>query len=747
MQNKRNKFLTLLLAFIFAASIFLTACSSEVTAEDLAADQPASAADSVKPVPAGEAGTWLVMLYQDADDETLEKDIFIDLNEAEMVGSTDAVTIVSQIDRLDGGYDGGDDFTTAKRFLVQFDESGEMEELASEELEDLGEVDMGDNQTLIDFAEWAITNYPADKYALILSDHGMGWSGGWSDNDPTEFSEMTMDKIDEVLAKIVADTGIGQFDLVGFDACLMAQVESISAVAPYAKYTVASEETEPALGWAYASFLQSLADDPSMDGAELAQAIVDSYIEQDGRIIDDRARADLVAETMDATGEPTAEQVAKVFGDNITLTAVDLSTVGDLNAAINDFVVALSAIDQSIVAEARVRAQAYTSIFGKGSQQPYIDLGHFAAILQKKTDDAKVKAAAKAVIDAIAASTVNEKHGPERPGSTGFTVYFPNSGLYEQTINSEWLSYVKSAGRFSAASLWDDFLTFHYTGKKIDPKAFDLTVVKAEADVEDFSEIAQASAPETSAAVTAPGAGKITFNSLTASAEEISVDDTLDIDLSLEGENIGYIYIYTLYYDEESESYVTVDTDFIASEENQEVGGVTYPVWSDDSSIEFSVEWSPTVYMVSDGVTEEFAAVTPDTYGLTAEDTYYTLWGTYTFAGKKDGREAFLVFDANGKFVDAYVFSASDESSQGQAPSVISPRAGDTFTIEEEWLEFDKNEEGEFNYYDGGTLTYGKAGFKLNPYEGLAGNYIVGIIAEDLDGNSYENFIEVTVTE
>src|SRR5512141_3186104 len=31
--------------------------------------------------------TWLVMLYQDADDEILEKDIFIDLNEAEMVGS------------------------------------------------------------------------------------------------------------------------------------------------------------------------------------------------------------------------------------------------------------------------------------------------------------------------------------------------------------------------------------------------------------------------------------------------------------------------------------------------------------------------------------------------------------------------------------------------------------------------------------------------------------------------------------
>lgn len=747
MLLKGKKFINLFLAFVFAASFFLTSCNSEAAAEDLAAEQPASAAKDIEPVPAGEPGTWLVMLYQDADDETLEKDIFIDLNEAEMVGSSDAVTIVSQLDRLDGGYDGGGDWTTTKRFLVQLDESGDMEELASEELEDLGEVDMGNNQTLVEFAEWAISNYPAEKYVLILSDHGMGWPGGWSDNDPNEFSEMTMDKIDEALATIVADTGIGQFELVGFDACLMAQVESVSAVAPYAKYTVASEETEPALGWAYSSFLQALTDDPTMDGAELAQAVVDSYIEQDGRITDDRARAVLVEETMETTGEPTAEQVAKAFGNNITLTAVDLSTVSDLNAAINDLAVALTAVDQSAVAEARARAQAYTSIFGKESPQPYIDLGHFAALLQETINDADVKAASKAVIDAIAASVVNEKHGPERPGSTGFTIYFPNSNLYEQTIDSEWLSYVKTAGRFSAASLWDDFLTFHYTGKKIDPKAFDLTVVEAESTVEDFTEIAEASAPEASATVTAPGAGEIKFNSLTASAEEMAASDTLDIDLSLEGENIGYIYIYTMYYDEESDSYVTVDTDFIASEENEEVGGVTYPVWSDNSIIEFTLEWSPTVYYASDGTTEEFAAVLPDTYGLTAEDTYYTLWGTYTFAGEKEGREAFLVFDANGTFIEAYVFSGSEDEESGQAPDVIYPEEGDTFTIEEEWLEFDKNPDGEFNYYDGGTITYGEQGFKLVPYEGMAGDYVVGIIAEDLDGNSYENFVNVTVTE
>jgi len=32
--------------------------------------------------------TWLVMLYQDADDKILEQDIYVDLNEAERVGSS-----------------------------------------------------------------------------------------------------------------------------------------------------------------------------------------------------------------------------------------------------------------------------------------------------------------------------------------------------------------------------------------------------------------------------------------------------------------------------------------------------------------------------------------------------------------------------------------------------------------------------------------------------------------------------------
>ncbi len=102
---------------------------------------------------------------------------------------------------------------------------------------------------------------------LILSDHGGGWTGGWSDDDPEYGSGLTMQEIDDALGAIVADTGIGAFELVGFDACLMGQLEVMSAVAPHARYAVGSEETEPSLGWGYAEFLRALTAGPGHDRA------------------------------------------------------------------------------------------------------------------------------------------------------------------------------------------------------------------------------------------------------------------------------------------------------------------------------------------------------------------------------------------------------------------------------------------------------------------------------------------------
>ena len=129
----------------------------------------------------------------------------------------------------------------------------------------------------------------------------MGWPGGWSDPDPGGSgdrsiplaaalgNQLYLNELDDALAQIRQETGLDKFELIGMDACLMGHVEVLSALAPHANYAVLSQETEPALGWAYTSFLGALNDNPTMNGDGLATAIVDSYIEGDQRIVDPQA--------------------------------------------------------------------------------------------------------------------------------------------------------------------------------------------------------------------------------------------------------------------------------------------------------------------------------------------------------------------------------------------------------------------------------------------------------------------------
>lgn len=66
--------------------------------------------------------------------------------------------------------------------------------------------------------------------------------------------------------------------------------------------------------------------------------------------------------------------------------------------------------------------------------------------------------------------------------------------------------------------------------------------------------------------------------------------------------------------------------------------------------------------------------------------------------------------------------------------------------MEEEWLEYDDDPQGEYVYYKGGTLTFGESPLTLAPNIGYAGSYVVGVVVEDLNGdNTYEQFAEITL--
>ena len=564
--------------------------------------------------------TWTIMLYQDADDKILEQDIFLDLNEAERIGSSDNVQIVAQLDRYVGGFAGDGNWSSARRYFITRDE--DLQTINSELIEDIGEVNMADRQTLVDFVTWAASNYPADKYVLIMSDHGIGWPGGWSDPDPAVPADRSLPitaalgndlylmEIDQALSDIRAQTGIDQFELIGMDACLMGGVEIFSALAPHARYAVASQEVEPALGWAYAGFLEELTLNPGINGGDLGRLIVDSYIKEDFRILDPEARAGLMGQGNPLGGlfglfggAPTTaspDQIVRQMEQNITLTAVDLSQIPALVDSVNDLSLAMSGDNQQLIAQTRTYAQSFTSVFGNNVPPSYIDLGHFAQLLARNSNNGQVDQAADAVLAAINQAVIAERHGPNKPGSTGVSIYFPNSQLYGNPITGP-QSYTAVANTFSNASLWDNFLAFHYTGEPF-----------GAGDV-------GAAIPTAGTAVRGPGGGNITVAPITASSNEASPDQPVLLITEIAGDNIGYVKLFVGFFDRTANSILIIDSDYLESEDTREVGGLFYPVWPDESFI-LEFEWEPVVFAVSDGSETIVTHFTPQTYGASFEE-------------------------------------------------------------------------------------------------------------------------------
>ncbi len=135
---------------------------------------------------------------------------------------------------------------------------------------------MGAPETLSRFLNDGVELFPAERYALVLWDHGGGPLEGicfdeqFSNNQGQD--RLTLQELQNALAG--SPFSGRPLELIGFDACLMATAEVASMAAPYARYMVASQETEPATGWNY-SFLKDLTGEKS--GAEIGEAIIQSY--------------------------------------------------------------------------------------------------------------------------------------------------------------------------------------------------------------------------------------------------------------------------------------------------------------------------------------------------------------------------------------------------------------------------------------------------------------------------------------
>ena len=137
-----------------------------------------------------------------------------------------------------------------------------------------GKAAMTDPDNLTKFIDFCEKNYPADRNMLIFWDHGGGSLSGYGyDEKFPSASSMPLSKINSALK--AADC---EFDIIGFDACLMATLENALVCSGYADYLVASEESEPGTGWYYTNWLNDLSKNTSVSSVDLAQKIIDDFV-------------------------------------------------------------------------------------------------------------------------------------------------------------------------------------------------------------------------------------------------------------------------------------------------------------------------------------------------------------------------------------------------------------------------------------------------------------------------------------
>ncbi|MBO4319408.1 MAG: hypothetical protein J5857_02955 [Treponema sp.] len=135
---------------------------------------------------------------------------------------------------------------------------------------------MTDPNTLSSFIKWAAKNFPANRYELIFWDHGGGSVSGYGyDEKNSRSGAMDLGEINTALKN-----GGVQFDFIGFDACLMATAETALMLNNHADYMIASEETEPGIGWYYTNWLTQLGNNTSTPTLTLGKTIVDDFVSQ-----------------------------------------------------------------------------------------------------------------------------------------------------------------------------------------------------------------------------------------------------------------------------------------------------------------------------------------------------------------------------------------------------------------------------------------------------------------------------------
>ncbi|MBO7664141.1 MAG: peptidase C11 [Clostridia bacterium] len=250
-----------------------------------------------------------------------------------------------------------------------------------------GNAAMTSPDTLAGFIQYGAKHFPANRMCLILWDHGGGSISGYGyDEKAGRNQSMTLAGINTALKK-----GGVRFDFIGFDACLMATVENGLMLDQYADYMIASEETEPGVGWYYTNWLTALNANTSLPTVQVGKMIADDFV---------------------------AVCAQKCRGQATTLSVVDLAELAaTVPAELKDFSVETNQLIQNNEYKKVSTARSVTREFAQASRIDQIDLTHFARNLGT--------AEGRQLADALQGAVKYNRIGGGISNAYGLSIYFP----------------------------------------------------------------------------------------------------------------------------------------------------------------------------------------------------------------------------------------------------------------------------------------------------------------------------------
>gem|GEM_PF-5485086 len=353
------------------------------------------------PVVEDPARRWTLAVYLGGDND-LETGAMLDLEELRASMPETGVEVVVLLDRAVGHLDEEGNWTDAHVFRLKHGSEG------APILKALGEIDTGDPATLASFLCGTFRTFPAPQRAVVVWDHGGGWTGIVQDEDspgrPGHTSLIELHDVRVALRTAAWHTGGATLDLLAFDACLMGQLEVALAVQDQARFLVASEASVPGLGFPYDAVLPLFAD-ASFAPRDVARGIVDAF----GR-------------SYDQAHHPAT-----------TISALDLSRVGSLAGALDAFAARCQPEAKRqwpALARALYYAEAYEprterELPGVAGSRDLLDLLHR---VRNGMNPFPASAELTAVEEELGRAVVASHVGDRRRASHGISVYAPYRG-------------------------------------------------------------------------------------------------------------------------------------------------------------------------------------------------------------------------------------------------------------------------------------------------------------------------------